>query len=151
MKIKELDTVNEKLVDSCYNNFESRYINGKNYKVMPLDEFVPKHINLKYDEHNDILILTLSDSSKYEEIPMKNISIIKDNKKLINMIFCNNISKMDQKEKRQEINECIKKITEEEKNNLFLYDLNLRLLELFKKIILNNQILRLTGLFSHSK
>jgi hypothetical protein len=133
----KLNLVNEKLVNNCYNNFETRHIDGKCYKIMPLVEYVPRHIDLEYNKNDDKIVLILQDSSQSKKISINNIAVFKDsNNNSVSKIEFHNISRTSQKEEKQEMNECIKIFTAE-KDNILFYDLNLRALELFKRIILN--------------
>jgi hypothetical protein len=137
MNTQKLNLINEKIFNSCYNNFETRTINGRKYTVMPPVEFLPKNINLEYDKENDKIILSVNEVSQHTDMLINKISIVKDENDLINKIEYNGISTGGQKEKRQEINECIQKFNQKESKNILFYDLNLRLLELFKRVILN--------------
>jgi L-rhamnose mutarotase len=136
MNIQKINVINEKIFNSCYNNFETRNIDGKWYTIMPPIEFLPKHINLEYDKDKDKIILSMDEALHQQDMSINKIFIIKGKNNLINKIEYNDISKENQDKKRQEINDCIKIFIKETPGDILFYDLNLRLLELFKRVIL---------------
>jgi hypothetical protein len=139
--------ISKKLFDNCYRRWETRNIGGMKYTLMPITENMPKNLVLEYDKENDKIILSADEhySISYPKpeyktntvIPMDNIILTHDESKLINKMEYNEISKDDQKTKRQEMNKCIQIYSQEDSNHVLRCDLNLRLLELFKRIVLN--------------
>jgi hypothetical protein len=131
---KQLNIKYDTQFDNSFNKFRNRKIYKHNWKIMPPFNYIPNKIKFKYEKENDFLIMYLYNKEDIKEVTTDNFIVKYNDKKIVNKIIVKNYTKITNSDIKNIINEINNEYIEI--NNVLLYDINTRILEFAKKLLI---------------